>query len=62
MSEGGPGEASALPLSVAIVTLNEEANLPRLLASIRGLASEIVIIDSGSTDRTIAALRFVRWC
>jgi len=68
MSEGGPekahddpgetreglGEARALPLSVAIVTLNEETNLPRLLASVRGLATEIVIIDSGSTDRTEA--------
>ena len=41
-----------LPLSVAIVTLNEEANLPRLLESLQGLAAETVIIDSGSTDRT----------
>jgi glycosyltransferase involved in cell wall biosynthesis len=42
-------------LSVAIVTLNEEANLPRTLASI-AWADEIVIVDSGSTDgtRTIA--------
>ena len=52
MSEAG--QASALPLSVAIVTLNEEANLPRLLASVRGLAKEIVVVDSGSTDRTEA--------
>jgi glycosyltransferase involved in cell wall biosynthesis len=51
-SECGRGEESALPLSVAIVTLNEEANLPRLLESVRGLVSEIVIVDSGSTDRT----------
>jgi len=41
-----------LPLSVAIITLNEENNLPRLLESLQGLASEIVIIDSGSTNRT----------
>ena len=41
-----------LPLSVAIVTLNEEKNLPRLLESVRGIATEVVIIDSGSTDRT----------
>ena len=41
-----------LPLSVAIVTLNEEANLPRCLESVRGLAAEIVILDSGSTDAT----------
>lgn len=41
-----------LPLSVALVTLNEESNLPRCLASVRAFAAEIVIVDSGSTDRT----------
>jgi len=40
-----------LTLSVAIITKNEEANLARTLASIRW-AGEIVIVDSGSTDRT----------
>jgi glycosyltransferase involved in cell wall biosynthesis len=40
-------------LSVAIITLNEEANLPRTLASV-AWANEIVIIDSGSTDDTRA--------
>ena len=38
-------------LSIAIVTLNEEANLPRTLESVRW-ANEIVVVDSGSTDRT----------
>ena len=38
-------------LSVAIVTLNEEANLPRTLASVKW-AEDIVVVDSGSTDRT----------
>src|SRR5215470_5531939 len=38
-------------LSVAVVTLNEEANLPRTLASIRW-ADEIIVVDSGSADRT----------
>ncbi len=56
-SQNNPGESPALPVSVAIVTLNEEANLPRLLASVRGLAGEIVIVDSGSTDRTAALAR-----
>ncbi len=41
-----------IPLSVAIVTLNEEKNLPRLLESLQGIAAEIVVVDSGSTDRT----------
>jgi len=38
-------------LSIAIVACNEEANLGRTLSSIRW-ADEIVIVDSGSTDRT----------
>jgi glycosyltransferase involved in cell wall biosynthesis len=41
-----------LPLSLAIITLNEEEKLPRCLESARGLCAEIVVIDSGSTDRT----------
>src|SRR5688572_32490824 len=36
------------------MTLNEEKNLPRCLESVRGLAAEIVVVDSGSTDRTCA--------
>ncbi|AEU38120.1 glycosyltransferase family 2 protein [Granulicella mallensis] len=39
-------------VSVAIVTLNEEENLPRTLTSVRW-ADEIVVVDSGSTDRTV---------
>jgi glycosyltransferase involved in cell wall biosynthesis len=39
-------------LSVAIITFNEEANLARTLASVQ-FADEIVIVDSGSTDRTL---------
>jgi glycosyltransferase involved in cell wall biosynthesis len=45
-----------LTLSVAIITKNEEANLPRTLASVRW-AEEIVIVDSGSTDRTAEIAR-----
>jgi glycosyltransferase involved in cell wall biosynthesis len=43
-------------LSVAIVTLNEELNLERTLASVRW-ADEIVLVDSGSTDRTLEIAR-----
>ena len=38
-------------LSVAMIARNEEANLPRTLDSVRWV-DEIVIVDSGSTDRT----------
>ena len=41
-----------MTLSVVMVTLNEEANLARTLESVRW-ADEIVIVDSGSTDRTV---------
>jgi glycosyltransferase involved in cell wall biosynthesis len=40
-----------LSLSVVIITLNEEANLARTLASV-SWADETVVLDSGSTDRT----------
>lgn len=40
-------------LSVALITRNEAVNLPRTLASVRW-ANEIVIVDSGSTDATLA--------
>ncbi|MCX8109056.1 MAG: glycosyltransferase family 2 protein [Verrucomicrobiae bacterium] len=46
-----------LPLSVAIVTFNEETRLPRCLNSISDLASEVVIVDSGSTDETGSVAR-----
>src|SRR3984957_15799830 len=39
-------------LSVAMIAMNEEANLPRTLESVRW-ADEIIIVDSGSKDGTI---------
>lgn len=46
--------AGGLSLAVVILTYNEEAHLARALASVRNVADEIIIIDSGSTDETIA--------
>jgi glycosyltransferase involved in cell wall biosynthesis len=39
-------------LSIAMISLNEEANLARTLESVRW-ADEIIVVDSGSRDRTV---------
>jgi len=54
-----------MKITACIITLNEERDLPRCLASIQALVDEILIVDSGSTDATsdIAqsySARFVR--
>ncbi|HKR25884.1 MAG TPA: glycosyltransferase family 2 protein [Acidobacteriaceae bacterium] len=46
----------ARTLSVALITKNEEANLRRTLESVRW-AGEVVVVDSGSTDRTAEIAR-----
>lgn len=43
-------------LSVAIIACNEEQILPRTLASV-AWADEIVVVDSGSSDRTVELAR-----
>lgn len=45
------------PLSVVIITFNEERNIGRCLASVKGIADDIVVLDSFSTDRTGAIVR-----
>lgn len=42
-----------IPVSVFIVAKNEEARLGRVLAAVQPWAGEIVLVDSGSTDRTV---------
>ena len=41
-----------MAVSVAIITLNEEANIRRCLESVRW-ADEIIVVDCGSTDDTV---------
>jgi glycosyltransferase involved in cell wall biosynthesis len=43
-------------ISATIITFNEQDNLPRALNSL-GCCDEIVIVDSGSTDRTVELAR-----
>jgi len=43
-----------MTLSVCIITLNEEANLARTLQSVKEIADEIIVVDSGSTDSTVS--------
>lgn len=42
-----------MTLSVCIITLNEETNIVRTLASVKDIADEIIVVDSGSTDQTV---------
>jgi len=56
-------------LSVCMIVKNEEENLPRVLSSIKGLADELIVVDTGSTDRTVEIARnfgakvyFFEWC
>lgn len=44
-------------LTATIIALNEEHNLPRALASLEDIADEIVVVDSGSADRTCEIAR-----
>ncbi len=53
----GAARPDGLPkLSVYLVTRNEEAHLDAVLGAVRG-ADEIVLVDSGSTDRTLEIAR-----
>ena len=40
-------------LSICMIVKNEEEALPKCLSSIQGLADELIVVDTGSTDRTV---------
>ncbi|NPA52517.1 MAG: glycosyltransferase family 2 protein [Aquificae bacterium] len=42
-----------MKISACIIAKNEEKNLPRLLKSIKDKFDEIILVDTGSTDKTI---------
>lgn len=43
---------SAVKISATIITFNEEKKIERCLQSLQGVADEIIVVDSFSTDRT----------
>lgn len=63
------GENARPTISVCMIVKNEEQALPRCLRSIRKCADEIVVVDTGSTDRTVAIAQefgakpgYFEWC
>ncbi len=43
-----------MPLSIFLITRNEEARLGQVLDAIEGLSDDVVVVDGGSVDDTIA--------
>jgi glycosyltransferase involved in cell wall biosynthesis len=50
-------QARLMKISAVIITLNEEDRLPDALASLQGVADEVVVVDSYSSDRTVEIAR-----
>jgi tetratricopeptide (TPR) repeat protein len=48
-----PEEGIGIKLSACLITKNEEKVLEKCLRSLEGIADEIIVVDTGSTDRTI---------
>lgn len=48
---------ATIPLSVVVITKNEEKNIDDCLKSVYGWASEIVIVDDESSDKTVEFAR-----
>lgn len=46
-----------MTITAVIITYNEEHNIVRCLQSLEGIADEIVVVDSGSTDATESICR-----
>jgi len=51
------GTGSKLPVSVLILTYNEEKHIPRAIRSVQPFANQVLVIDSYSTDRTVEIAR-----
>ena len=53
----GNSTAGVAPIAAVVLTHNEETNLPGCLTSLSGWVREIFVVDSGSTDQTVAIAR-----
>jgi glycosyltransferase involved in cell wall biosynthesis len=58
-----------MKLSLCTIVKNEEATLPKCLSSVKDLVDEMVVLDTGSTDRTVeiaqefgAKVHHFDWC
>jgi len=51
-SASSADKKSGVSVSLTIIARDEQENLPKCLSSVVGLFDEIVVIDTGSTDRT----------
>lgn len=45
---------SSVKISATVITYNEARNIGRCIEALEGLADEIIVLDSGSTDDTVA--------
>lgn len=53
LAKHGDVEPGLRNISACLITKDEEENLPSCLASLQGIVDEIVVYDTGSTDRTV---------
>ena len=64
-----PPKNVGINVSAMLIVKNEEQRLAACLASLKGAVSQIVVVDTGSTDRTVeiarsfgATLGYFEWC
>ena len=46
-----------IPISIVVITKNEEQNIEKCLKSVHGWADEIIVVDDESTDRTVEIVK-----
>src|SRR3546814_21138598 len=59
VSMGVTDAERALPVSGVVIARNEADRIERCVRSLTGLCAEVVVLDSGSTDDTVARARAI---